>query len=214
MTRLETLKKLEATLESFLTQIVVSQSRQVEFSKGLDALDEITRDSLKGRRINSRLGNWFAKNNNVPEDERLRESEILAIAGMLGQIKTGLDVSDPESRKLADEIDRWHDKGIIPRRKLILKMKPSEEEPGISEKFAELLNKEAEYFSKDLDNKKHLLSLLDDVLKSTEAKEDTIYIHLAGSIIYFLKMRGYKVGPFVKRLKEIEGNKLESPHAY
>lgn len=200
-------------MESFLTRIVAAQSRQVEFSNGLDTLNEITRDSLKGRYINSRLGNWFSRNSNMLEDERLNESEVSAIAGMLGEIKTGLDASDPESKKLSEEIDRWHEKKSFPGRKLILKMKISEEGPGISEKFAELLNKEAGYFANGLDNKKHLLSLLDDVLKSAEAKEDTMYIHLAGSIIYFLKMRGYKVGPFVKRLKEIEGNKLESPHA-
>ncbi len=212
MTRLETLKKLETTLEDFLAKVVDFQSGQMEISRDMDALDEITRDSLRGRYINARLGNWFARNSNLLEDGRLREPEISAVANMLKDIKNGLDNSDPESRKLSEEIERWHDKAIMPGRKLILKMKSTDEGPGISEKFAELLHKESEYFSAGLDNKQHLLSLLDDVLKSAEAKEDRMFIHLAGSIIYFLRMKGYKIGPFVKRLKELEELKLEHPH--
>jgi hypothetical protein len=57
------------------------------------------------------------------------------------------------------------------------------------------------------------LIILDDVLKSAEAKEDPMYVHLAASIIYFMRMNGYKVGPFVKRLKEIEKIKAGESHA-
>jgi len=212
MARLETLKKLETTLESFLDRLIASEPGQPDFCRELETLGDIKRDSLRGRHINSRLGNWFARNNNFWEGSKLQDSEIADISNMLREIKKGLDDSDPESKKLSDEIAHWHENRVIPGRKLVLKKKQSENQSGISEKFTELLNKEAEYFSKALDNKKHLLSLLDDVLKSAEAKEDPMFIHLAGSIIYYLKMRGYKVGPFVKRLKEIEEIKLGTSH--
>jgi hypothetical protein len=50
----------------------------------------------------------------------------------------------------------------------------------------------------------HILSYLDDALKSAEAGRDQFYLHLAGSIIYFLKINGYKIDPYVKRLKNLE----------
>ena len=55
----------------------------------------------------------------------------------------------------------------------------------------------------------HLLSALDDILRSAELKNDSMYAHLAGSMIYYLKANGYKVEPFVKRLKDIEQKRSE-----
>jgi hypothetical protein len=190
-----------------------SLSQKTGAIREITFLDDIARESFRGRYINSRLGNWFANNNTLLEGGRLRDTDITAIGNLLGDIKSGLDETDPESKKLAEEIDHWRIKGVVPGRKLILKMKGDTDEPTISEKFAEILKREAEFFENYQDNKKHLLTILDDILKSADAKEDEIYIHLAGAAIYFLKMNGYKVGPFVKRLKEIEESKLGNKHA-
>jgi hypothetical protein len=208
MTRLETLEKLEATLEGFLSRIVDANRDRLTLAKAIGSLDDIARDSLRGRRVNSRLGAWFAKNSSLMEDGNVAGSNIETISNLLGKIETGLDNADPESKKLAEEINRWRAKGTIPGRKLILKTRSGDGSIGIADKYRELLNKEAEYFGEIHDGKRHLLSILDDVLKSANAKEDLMYIHLAGSIIYYLKMKGYKVGPFVKRLKEIEESKM------
>ena len=213
MSRLESLKKLEIVLENFLVRAVDLETKRLETMSGIDALDEIARQSLKGRLVSNQLGNWFARHNEFLLPDRLKDSEISMIANLLSEIKTGLDSSDPESRKLADEIERWKDKGIAPKRKLILKMKPSSEAPSVTERFAEFLRKEKELLELEEYNEEHLLSILDDVMKSAEAKEDRMFIHLAGSIIYFLRMNGYKVTPYVKRLKQIEKDRLGMAYA-
>jgi hypothetical protein len=189
------------------------ESESPETFRSIDTLDDIARDSFRGRFINNQLGNWFARNTEFLSKGKLKDGEISAIANLLGDIKSGLDDNDPETRKLSEEIERWREKGVIPKRKLILKMKAREDEPDITEKFAALLKKEENYFQFEQADADHLLSSLDDVLKSAEAKEDTMFIHLAASIIYYLKMNHYKVGPFVKKLREIEIRKLGMPHA-
>ena len=206
--RLQNLKRLELVLEQFLAGFVDLETEQMDMLKGVETLDEITKDSLKGRSINNRLGSWFARHNDLLSSNRLKESESTAIGNLLSEIKSGLDNSDPESRKLSDEIEQLRKKGIVPKRKLILKLKSDKLEPNMMTDFLDYLHREASYLDMEHKDSGHLLTILDDVLKSAEAKEDHIYIHLAASIIYFLKMKGYKTGPFVKRLKEIEKNRL------
>ncbi len=211
--RIESLKRLEAILENFLGRAVELEINNLNNISRIDSLDEIARQSLKGRLVNQQLGNWFARNRDYLDSERLKETEVETIANLLSEIKKGLDSSDPESRKLADEIERWKDKGIVPKRKLILKMKPAVGGMSITEKFADYLGREKEILEQEEYSQEHLLSILDDILKSAEAKEDHIFIHLAGSIIYFLRMNGYKVSPYVKRLKQIEKERLGIAYA-
>jgi hypothetical protein len=206
--RLQTLKKLEQTLERFLVGYADLENDQIGLLKGIETLDDITRDSLRGRSINNRLGNWFARHRDFLSTDRLKESQAAAIGNLLSEIKSGLDSNDPESQKLSDEIDQWRQKGIVPKRKLILKLKSGQSEPNMMADFLDYLRRELAYLDMEHSDSNHLLTLLDDVLKSAEAKEDNIYIHLAASIIYFLRMKGYKTGPFVKRLKEIEKSRL------
>ncbi len=213
MARLETLKKLETTLEKFLGRAVDTETARLENFQSIDLLDDIARDSMKGRFINNRLGSWFARNNELLSNKNMKEFEISAIANLLNDIQSAMDPSDAETQKLAEEIDHWKEQGIAPKRKLVLKMKGETAELSITEKFMELLKKEAELLEFDPNKGEHLLTILDDVLKSADAKEDPMFVHLAASIIYFMRMHGYKVGPFVKRLKEIELKKTGGSHA-
>jgi len=208
LTRLETLKKLESVLERFLAGVVEIETEQIEAFRGIDTLDDIAKDSFKGRFINNQLGNWFARYGRVVDGGRLKEDEVSTIANILSEIKSGLDSSDPETKKLSDEIERWREKGVVPKRKLVLKMKGEGAEQNIAEKFVALLKQESEHLEFEQKGSAHLISILDDILKSAEAKEDRMFMHLAGSVIYYLKINGYKVGPFVRRLKEIEKNKF------
>ncbi len=211
--RLESLKRLESVLENFLGRAVELEINNLNTVSRIDSLDEIARLSLKGRLVNQQLGNWFARNRDYLDSDRLKETEVETIANLLSEIKKGLDSSDPESRKLADEIERWKEKGVVPKRKLILKMKSPAGGMSITEKFADYLGREKVLLEQEEYSQEHLLSILDDILKSAEAKEDHIYIHLAGSIIYFLRMNGYKVSPYVKRLKQIEKERLGIAYA-
>ena len=213
MTRLNTLRKLESTIENFLTKVVETEQGRMSVLKSVDALDEIARDSLKGRVINNRLGDWFAQNRNMVEKKHFDLSSLESISNLLSDIRSGLDPADPISRKLSDQIDRWRDDGIVPKRKLVLKMKRKPSEDDFLTKYIDFLKRETGHLDSGEFTGQHLLSILDDVLKSAAAKEDTMYLHLAGSMIYFLKMNGYKVTPFAKRLKEIENVRVRGSHA-
>lgn len=213
MSRLQTLRKLESTLENFLTKVVDSEEEQMGALRSVDTLDEIARDSLKGRIVNNRLGDWFAQNRGLVETKRFDMSSLESISNLLSDIRSGLDPADPISRKLTDQIDNWRDKGVIPKRKLILKMKARPVEENLLGKFIDFLGREEKHLDSGEFEGRHLLQILDDVLKSAAAKEDTMFIHLAGSLIYYLKMNGYKMTPFVKRLREIEKERLGDSHA-
>lgn len=213
MSRLDVLKKLESTLEHFLTRAVEIEEGQIEAHTSIDTLDDIARESLRGRTISSQLGNWFARNRNRLESGRFPNSELDSIANLLGEIRSGLDRSDPETKKLADEIDHWRDKGVIPKRKLILKMKPKTDQSNLFKEFAGILDREVNLLGSGELGNRHLLTILDDILKSAEAKQDLMYLHLAGSMMYYLKMAGYKISPFVTRLKDIERERIGDRNA-
>jgi len=213
VSRLDTLKKLESTLERFLEKAVAVDEKKYVTWKSLDALDNIARDSLRGRYINNRLGDWFASNKRNLDEKRFNSEEMESIANLLGEIRSGLDEYDPGSKKLSEEIENWRESETVPKRKLIIKGKLPKEETGLFDKFVDLLKRQSEYLESGEFEGHHLLSVLDDVLKSASAKIDRTYLHMAGSIIYYLKLKGYKVTPYVKRLKEIEKEKGAVTHA-
>ena len=204
MSRHQVLKKLESTLESFLEQAVRPEKEAIQKNRTLETLDGIAGESLRGRYINNQLANWFSRNSQLLESKSLNESDITRVANLLGSIKSGLDDSDPESKKLFDKINDWRSRGVIPKRKLILKLKPKAGEKNLLKEFMNLLEEESRYINSGEFDNMHILSALDDILKSAEFKEDDMFVHLAGSMIYYLKANGYKVDPFVKRLKDIE----------
>jgi hypothetical protein len=144
LSRLETLKKLENVLEQFLARVANQGPAEINHSGTVSALEEIALDSLKGRYVNNRLGDWFAKNSPILDQNRFGETEILAIGNYLHDIETGLEHDDPESVKLTEEIRRWRSKGAVPRRKLVLKREPEIAEQDMTAEFIELFNREKE----------------------------------------------------------------------
>ncbi|MFH2037489.1 MAG: hypothetical protein ABIJ45_13890 [Candidatus Zixiibacteriota bacterium] len=210
MSRLETLKTLESTLVSFLEGAVEIESDRLSNFKSIDMLEEIASDCLRGRYINNRLGNWLAVNRNILDTHQYDEKEVSMIGNLLDDIKKGLDESDPGTKKLTSEIADLKEHGFKPKRKLVLKLHHKAEENKLLDDLNNMLKTESKIFDSGEYSGKHLLTALDDILKSAELKPDPMYVHLAASMIYFLKMNGYKISPFVKRLKEIEKNKFGS----
>ncbi len=207
MSRLEVLHNLESTLEDFLQRAVGTHRGTEETIETIKQLDEITQLSLKGRTVTNQLGDWLAKNKALLQFNRLSKSHGMAVANLLGDIKTGLDINDPASKKLADEIDRWRELGVIPKRKLVLRRPAEDSKKDLTSDFNILLKDEMEYLAFSLSRGDHLLMVLEDMLDSAAAGDNPLFLHMAGSIIYYLKTKGYKVGPFVKRLKNIENSK-------
>ena len=204
MTRPEALKNLQSRLEFFIERVVDSEVERINTLRQIDTLDDIARDSLRGRYINNRLSSWLADNNQGLTKKRFGSDHRSRIGALFNEIRSGLNTADFESRKLADELDGWRDKGIVPNRKLVLRKKPEINVRNIASQFQDFIKRESEYIEAEFKRSPHLLSILDDALKSAELKNDPMYTHLAGSIIYYLKISGYKVGPYVKRLKKIE----------
>ena len=206
MSQLQTLKRLETTLEQFLTSVARLESEQIEALGSINVLDDIARDSLKGRYINNRLGDWMAKNRMMVNEGRLKKTAISEVGNLLSDIKSGLDITDPEAKKLSDEIGNWFSKRIVPGRRLVLSRPPEIPDTELADKFSDLIKRESEEVAYHLQKGDHILSMLDDILKSAETKIDPLYLHLAGSIIFFLKNSGYKIEPYVRRLKSLEHN--------
>lgn len=210
MSRLDSLKTLESTLESFLARAIEIQEPQISRLSSIGMLDEIARDSLHGRFINNRLGDWFADNRVILEKNKFAPDELIRVGNLLESIKKGLDETDPPAKKLAEEIDSWKVRGVVPRRKLVLKLKPKAPDADLLSKFKSVLSRELEHLGSGEFDGRHLLTVLDDTLKCADAKENEFYLHLAASMIYYLKMKGYKVSPFVKRLRQLENVKLKT----
>jgi len=212
LSQLGTLKRLESTLDRFLTTIAKHETAQIETLESINILDDIARDSLKGRYIKNRLGDWMAKNRMLVNDGRLKNTAIAAVGNLLNDIRGGLDLTDPESKKLDDEIGNWFSKGVVPGRRVVLTRPAEKPDPNLAYEFADIIKRESDEISYHLEKGDHILSMLDDILKSAEAKEDRMYLHLAGSIIYYLKNSGYKIEPYVRRLKNLESNNSGAGH--
>jgi len=204
LSRLKTLKRLESNLKHLLTSVAQLETNQIETLNSINVLDDIARDSLKGRYVNNRLGNWMAKNRVLVDDGRLKKTAISAVGNLLSDIKNGLDKTDPESKKLFDEIDSWFTKGVVPGRKVVLSRPPEISKSDLTEHYFDLFKQETEQLAYYKEHGDHILSMLDDILKNAEVKNDPIYLHMAGSIIYYLKNRGYKIDPYVRRLRFLE----------
>jgi hypothetical protein len=209
LSRLETLKKLESSIENFLASAVDElEQGKTSPDEQLNILKKIAGDSLKGRFVNNRLDKWLSGNRIVLESNRFTKDERTIIGNLLSDIKSGLDESDNSTSRLFDEIGQWREMGAEPKRKMVLKMKRRPEESNLLNELSGMLEKESGFIGSGLYENAHILSALDDVLKSAELKENKYYIHLAASMIYFLKMKGYKITPFVKRLRVLEKTHL------
>lgn len=211
MTELETLRQLETKLESFIERAIFLKHDRVAALSGINRLDDIARKVVGGDDPTDDIGRWFAQHNRLLVENRLTPAEHNRISGILGEIRRELRVnenSSPAVYKIAGEIERWRSGAKTGPVKLVLK-RPTEDaestdsEPTIA-KFASELEMLTAKFADLSAGKKHLLSVLDDALKSAALQRNPDALILSGLLIYYLKLRGYKVEPFVKRLKEAE----------
>ncbi len=207
MSHPKSLRKLQHTLESFLERAVGQKEQRLMVLEGINRLDDIARNEL-GDTTGEAVGEWFARHNQQLEQGDLRPGDIDRIGHILHEIKDGLDQSDgsPEGRKIASEINRWEKAARRSRSSLTLKRGPESAKPednSIS-LFGKTLARASGMFLEMSAGRKHLLSALDESLKSAEIHKNREALLLSAFIIYYLKSGGYKVEPYVKRLKEAE----------
>jgi hypothetical protein len=229
--KVQTLKALEVVLESFLARAVALKEERLKVLEGINRLDDIAREVHRGDDITDEIGGWFAEHNRWVSDETLRPGDHGRISEILKEIKRELRVSmdsSPAVSKIAQEIDRWGELqgqtsmsrqgdrlklSPAPRTeqstgtKVVLKRgseaRPAGETDSIS-MFAQDLDFLTRLFKDFSGDKQHLMSVLDEALKSAETQSSKEALLLSALIIYYLRQNGYKTGPYVKRLRAAE----------
>jgi len=220
------LKSLEGVLESFLEQVVSHKQPRLQVLEGINRLDDIARTSDKGLEITDSIGDWFAANNPLLSESRLRPADISRIGMILNEIKGRLDLGDeaaPATQKISSEIDRWRQTGTGHEgRKIVLRRGPETAAPTSRPHFAEeadsidrfrsFFERARNLFEDFAGNQKHLLSALDDSLSSAAIQRNRDALILSSFIIYYLKQNGYKVDPYVQRLRKAQELLKGHPH--
>jgi hypothetical protein len=218
----QVLVQLEQVLEAFLDRVVTFKEPRLRVLEGINRLDDIARTTEDSLEMTDRIGEWFAANNPLLNEKRLRAADVNRISGILGEIRSRLDLTDeapPAMHKISSEIERWKHAASGEREKIVLRRGPEQMSqpapaphpaptaPDDSDSIArfERFFEHAHNLFKDFSgNKKHLLSALDDSLLAATVGKNKDALILSAFIIYYLKQNGYKVEPFVKRLKKAE----------
>ncbi len=212
MSRQRTLEELESVLEGFLSRVVGAKEKRLEVLDGINRLDDIARHMDRSSDLADRIGGWFAEHNRWLTDQTLRPADTGRISRILDQIGARLRTTSeysPAVQKVAAEIERWqqHTGG---ERKIVLTRGPESvarsdaERPGSLARFADLMERLGRRFDDLAGGSQHILSALDDALKSAEMQQNKDALILSALIIYSLKQENYKVDPYVKRLKDAE----------
>jgi hypothetical protein len=203
MTRSELLNRLEGSLTRLVDGMLIEKSQSIDFLTGLDRLDDIAADLRRGINADDRLTRFFADNKGWLEDPSLSATQKNRAGTLLKEAGEALSARpDPEAVKLNQEAEDWSRAlGVRPLR---LTLKAPQEQASLSDRFHALLRREAEELNMLLSEREHLMTCLDDILSSAELKQDRMHHHLAASLIYFLKQEGYKVEPYVRRLRRIQ----------
>ncbi len=213
MSRRENLESLESLLESFLERVVQLKEERLSVLEGINGLDDIARQSSEGMDVTDKIGDWFARHNRWLTDNSLKTADIERINDILGQFKDRLRPgaeSSPAEDKIHKEIGRWGQTRQKVAPKLVLKRGPETVVPidtGDKDTIALFDRKLARLtavFKDACHGKQHILSVADDLLKSARVQGNKDALILSAFIIYYLKQNGYKVEPYVRKLKEAE----------
>ena len=208
MSRTDTLKALEIVLESFLDRAVALKEERLNVLGGINRLDDIALGFSNGADLTDEIGGWFAEHSRWLSEPVLRTADQRRIGDILDSIKNALGAQPevtPAQVKITKEIDRWEESRT--GKKLVLK-RGAEETPAPETDTITLFSNELQHisglFSDLAANQKHIMSVLDDALKSAVVQKSREALLLSAFIIYYLKKNRYMVEPYVKRLKLAE----------
>ncbi|UCG61809.1 MAG: hypothetical protein JSV52_00535 [Candidatus Zixiibacteriota bacterium] len=213
MSRRESLESLESLLESFLERVVQLKEQRLSVLEGINRLDDIARQSSAGVDVTDRVGDWFAGHNRWLTDNSLRTADIERINSILSQFKDRLRPgpgSSPAEDKIHKEIDRWGQTGQKVSQTLVLKRGPEARGPvDTADKdtialFDRKLTRLTAVFKDACHGKQHILSVAEDLLRAAKVQGNKDALILSAFVIYYLKQNGYKVEPYVKKLREAE----------
>ncbi len=220
MSYLSTLERLESVLESFLERATAARGQRLEVLDGINGLDDIARSAQQGQSIVDPLGDWFADHQRWLSRDWLRPQDFNRISRILaeisGEMRQSVDDS-PSACKIHSELDRWTEQIRQASQRLVLKRGPEATAPARSRTtatFDGLLARLQVLCRSYATDEKHLMSILDKALQEASVRHDKDALLLSGFVIYYLKLNGYKVEPYVQRLKQAEvGIRVRNSHA-
>jgi len=219
LTRTESLSALEGLLESFLNRAVDQNETRLSILSGLNRLDDIARRGQEVSGMTEELGDWLAEHVNWLDGKEIQTADAGRIKEILGNISEELQSpahQTKETQKIQIEIGRWQSKLLLepknepvlaPGQKIVLHRGPEsteETDTGSISVFTKQLNSLMGLWEGVSHGRKHVLSALDDLLKSAYLQRNQEALLLSGFIIYYLRQNGYLVEPYVKRLKAAE----------
>jgi len=202
MTTFKTIERLEPRLKRLIENMLERKKDQIAFLTALNRLDDIITAFDAGEPYVENLTVFLKQYRDKVDPASLSKAQKKRLGDFLNEICRRLRTKeDGDSEKLATEIrDRLHDLGEGGFR---ITIKKPAEKASLADRFQMMMKQEMDEMGMQLSRQDHLLTCLDDILRSAETKTDRMYQHLAATIIYFLRMEGYKVDPYVERLKRI-----------
>lgn len=216
MSSLRTLKSLEVLIESFLTRAVAQKDARMAVLDSLNRLDDLARACRDGDDVGDEVAEWIAHRQDWTQRGRLRAGDISRMESMLGDISQRIRNQErlsPAHEKVAEVIDEWRRHGSQAAGKVTLKRGPEtvSEDAAASEPptdsiglFENILEQSAGLLAELAQGRGHLLSVLDDSLRKALVQKNKQALLLSAYIIYYLRLGGYKVSPYVERLKQAE----------
>ncbi|MGH8014865.1 MAG: hypothetical protein ACREBV_01590, partial [Candidatus Zixiibacteriota bacterium] len=199
---------------------VMLKENRLSVLSGLNRLDDIARRGSETGGIADDVGDWLAEHINWLSGNEIQPVDADRIKTILGSISQELELNSHESKvsqKIQSEIDRWRSKLTVeanketitpvPGQKMVLHRGPeSAESPdrGTVDVFTKQLKSLLELWEGVSDRRPHILTALDDLLKSAYLQQNQEALLLSGFVIYYLRQNGYIVEPYVKRLKAAE----------
>jgi len=206
----DTLQSLERLVESFLERALDLKENRLAVLDGMNRLDDLAQACRGGSDVSPQVSEWFEEHHSWLSEGRFRPGDVRRVERMLSEIEESVKAATASSDKerIDVEIERWRETSRSAVRRMTLKRGPeqrSEQVPADSiTQFGRLLARTSGLFVELSGDKKHLMSTLNKAIEIAAAQKSNEALLLSACIIYYLKQNGYKVEPYVKRLREAE----------
>lgn len=202
MADIKSIERLESRLKELIEGTLEQKKEQVAFLRALNRIDDLVINFDRGQTITSDVTAFVNKYRESLKKESLSDSQRKRLGDFLSELMQRVrQREDGDSQKLADELRRWL--GDLGGGGFRITLKRPAEQASLADQFQSLLRRETIEFEALFAQREHMLSCLDDALKSAETKTDKMYRHMAASMIFFLQMEGYKVEPYLERLRRL-----------
>lgn len=206
---LQTLEHLESGLTHLVDSMLDQMGERREFLLEISRLDDLWHATEIGHADASAISSFIRKNRPRWQVEKMTAQQRKLLGSYLGCMYPRLAISgDLASAETAEEAKEWLK--TLGQGAFRLTLKAPKDETPLTERFQLLLRRELDELNFLLDKHDHLFTCLDDVLTTAEIRHDRTYQHLAASMVYFLRQEGFKVDPYVQRLRRIRGEVVEN----